>query len=154
MPDKINFSDFQKLDPPRLAESRREAGIRNKNITFATFQLLDIRIGTVIEASVPEWSHWVMKLIVDLGPEIGQKTVFAGIMKFYKPEELIGKQFPFVVNLEPKKMGPMGDFSEGMILAASDIENNEQKAMNNESEEEKPILLSPWEKLKTGAKIR
>lgn len=29
MADKISFSDFQKLDQPRLAESRREAGIRN-----------------------------------------------------------------------------------------------------------------------------
>jgi len=41
-------------------------------VPFSDFQKLDIRIGTVIEATVPEWSHWVMKLVVDLGPEIGE----------------------------------------------------------------------------------
>lgn len=141
MPDKINFSDFQKLDPPRLAESRHEAGIRKGIITFSDFSRLDIRIGTVIDASVPEWSHWVMKLVVDLGPEIGQKTVFAGIMKFYKPEELVGKQFPFVVNLEPKKMGPMGDFSEGMMIMA--VANDET-----------PVLFKLWKKVGNGTIVR
>ena len=36
-------------------------------VSFSDFQKLDIRVGTVIEAVVPEWSHWVMKLTVDLG---------------------------------------------------------------------------------------
>lgn len=156
MPDKINFSDFQKLDPPRLAESRHEAGIRKGIITFSDFSRLDIRIGTVIDASVPEWSHWVMKLVVDLGPEIGQKTVFAGIMKFYKPEELVGKQFPFVVNLEPKKMGPMGDFSEGMmIMAVTEKEEGKgKKEEGNEDEKEKPVLFKLWEKVPNGTIVR
>lgn len=110
-------------------------------IPFSDFQKLDIRIGTVVEASVPEWSHWVMKLIVDLGPEIGKRTIFAGIMKFYKPEELVGKQFPFVVNLEPKKIGPMGDFSEGMMIMA--VTNDET-----------PVLFKLWKKVGNGAKIR
>lgn len=127
MPDKINFSDFQKLD---------------------------IRIGMVVEATVPEWSHWVMKLAVDFGPEIGQKTVFAGIMKFYKPEELIKKQFPFVINLEPKKMGPMGDFSEGMmIMAVEETENRKQEAGNNEKIE-KPVLFKLWKKVGNGTIVR
>src|SRR3989304_10020704 len=90
----------------------------DKFISIVDFQKLDIRVGTVTKAEVPEWSHWVMKLTVDLGEEIEKKTVFAGIMKHYKPEEIEGKQFPFVVNLEPKKIGPEGDLSEGMRLAA------------------------------------
>ena len=114
MSDKVNFSDFQKLD---------------------------IRVGTVIEATVPEWSHWVMKLKVDLGSEIGERTVFAGIMKFYQPQDLIGKQFPFVVNLEPKKMGPMGDFSEGMMIMS---------VVNDET----PVLFKLWKKVPNGTKVR
>lgn len=78
------------------------------NISFDQFSQVDIRIGTVIKAEVPEWSHWVMKLTVDLGKEIGKRTIFAGIMKFFKSKDLEGKQFVFVVNLEPKKMGPGG----------------------------------------------
>ena len=87
-------------------------------ITFEDFNKVDIRMGTVVSADVPEWSHWVTKLTVDLGKEIGERIIFAGIMKYYKPEELIGKQFPFVVNITPKKIGSEGDYSNGMMLAA------------------------------------
>lgn len=116
----------------------------NPTIAFSDFQKLDIRVGTVIEATVPEWSHWVMKLRVDLGPEIGERIIFAGIMKFYKPEELVGKQFPFVVNLAPKKMGPEGDFSQGMMLAACDPEHPDDK----------PVFFKLWKKVPNGTTVR
>lgn len=89
-------------------------------VTVQDFQKLDIRMGTVTKAEVPGWSHWVMKLTVDLGPEVGERVIFAGLMKDYKVEDIEGKQFPFVVNMEPKKIGPEGDFSHGMMLAAGD----------------------------------
>ena len=60
-------------------------------VTFNQFSAVDIRMGTVTKADVPEWSHWVMRITVDLGPEIGEKKCFSGIMKFFKPEEFIGK---------------------------------------------------------------
>jgi len=68
-------------------------------VNFADFQKLDIRIGTVVSAEVPEWSHWVMKLTVDLGEEIGERTIFAGIMHFYKPSCLL------LLIWNPKKWG-------------------------------------------------
>lgn len=125
-------------------------------ISFSDFQKLDIRIGTVIEASVPEWSHWVMKLSVDLGPEIGRKTIFSGIIKFYKPEELIGKQFPCVVNLAPKNMGPMGDFSEGMMIMAVENEGtkDEGQRLKEDEENEEPVLFKLWKKVPNGTKVR
>lgn len=121
--------------------------------TFKDFQKLDIRIGTVTKAEVPEWSHWVMKLTVDLGEEIGERTIFAGIMKFYKPEEVEGKQFPFVANLEPKKIGPAGDYSQGMMMAAVSglIEPLE---VEGEEINEKPVFLTPYEKVKNGSVVR
>lgn len=121
-------------------------------ISYKDFQKLDIRIGTVKKAEVPDWSHWVMKLRVDLGGEIGERTIFAGIMHYYKPEELVGKQFPFVVNIEPKKIGPEGDWSEGMMMA---VEEKLKTPILVEDEEvyEKPILLSPWEEVSAGTRI-
>jgi len=116
------------------------------------FQKLDIRIGEVVEAVVPEWSHWVMKLTVDLGEEIGKRTIFAGIMHYYKPEELIGEQFPFVVNLEPKKIGPEGDYSQGMMMAA-DGKLDEPITIESEEVWEKPILLKPVTKVAPGTKL-
>lgn len=114
-----------------------------EKIDFDVFKRVDIRIGTVIQAEVPEWSHWVMKLKVDLGNEIGEKICFSGIMKFYKPEELVGRQFPFVVNLKPKRVGPEGEFSECMMIMA----------VPGEGEDVKPILFSPYKKVENGVRV-
>jgi len=112
-------------------------------VSIEDFQNLDIRIGTVTEAQVPEWSHWVIKMKVDLGDEIGVKQGFSGIMKFYKPEDLVGRQFPFIVNLEPKKIGPEKEPSEVMMLMA----------VPGETEEDKPILFNLSEKVPNGTKV-
>jgi methionyl-tRNA synthetase len=118
-------------------------------IPFDDFAKLDIRIGTIIKAEVPEWSHWVIKLEVDLGEEVGKRIIFAGLMKYFKPEELEGKQFPFVVNIKPKKIGPEGDNSDGMILAADLIEEGVE-----DEEGGRPILFSLQEKVPNGTKVR
>ncbi|MGD8744335.1 MAG: methionine--tRNA ligase [Candidatus Woesebacteria bacterium] len=122
-------------------------------VTFKDFKKLDIRIGTVVKAQVPDWSHWVIELDVDLGSDIGRRTVFAGLLGFYEAKDLEGRQFPFVVNLEPKKIGPKGDMSEGMMLAAS-MKLNEPVVIADEETDEKPILLTPSEKVPPGTKIR
>jgi methionyl-tRNA synthetase len=129
------------------------------NITYDQFQKLDIRVGTVVEAEVPTWSHWVLKMIVDFGPAFAKatagerkRTVFAGIMKFFKPDDLIGKQFPFVVNLEPKKIGPEGDMSEAMMLmAVPSRKASDGKAVPEE--DIKPVLFQLQEKVPNGTGI-
>jgi methionyl-tRNA synthetase len=136
------------------------------NITIDQFKELDIRIGTVVKAEVPSWSHWVMKMTVDIGPiEADTSTssgrsgrqkntivVFAGITHFYKVEELEGKQFPFIVNLEKKKIGPEGDFSEGMMLAA-DLKIDKPVKIGDEEIFDKPLLFSLSEIVPNGTKV-
>jgi methionine--tRNA ligase beta chain len=112
-------------------------------VSFDDFSKIDIRVGTVIKAEVPSWSHWVMKLTVDFGPGIGEKIIFSGIMKFYSPSELVDKQFPFVINLKPKKIGPEGDFSNGMLMAVA----------TGDTEEDKPILFNLKTKVENGSKV-
>lgn len=119
-----------------------------EEIAFDDFLKLDIRVGTVTEAVVPQWSHWVMKLTVDLGEEIGTRTIFSGIMNFYKAEELVGRQFPFIVNLKPKKIGPEGDFSNGMMLMATVPDES------GDPEKELPVLLNMDKKVPNGSKVR
>lgn len=114
------------------------------NITFDQFEKVDIRMGTVIKAEVPEWSHWVIRLEVDLGEELGTKKCFSGIMKFFKPEDLEGKQFPFVVNLEPRKIGPDKELSEAMMIMA----------VPKEDEETPTVLFNLPEKVPNGTKVR
>lgn len=122
------------------------------NISFKDFQKLDIRIGTVIKAEVPKWSHWVMKLTVDFGKDIGERIIFAGIMHFFDTEELENKQFPFVINIEPKNIGPEGDKSEGMLLAAIS-ESKKPLIIEGEEEKEKPVLFTLSEKVPNGTKV-
>ena len=110
------------------------------NITFGDFQKLDIRIGTVLKAEVPKWSHWVMRISVDFGSEIGKQIAFAGIMKFFNPKDLIGKQFPFIVNLEPKKIGPDKELSECMMIMA----------VEKDDEETPPVLFKLQKKVANG----
>lgn len=128
-------------------------------VTFEQFSVLDIRIGAIVKAEVPEWSHWVMKLTVDLGNDIGKRTVFAGIMKHYKPEEVEGKQAPFVVNLKPKRIGPAQEngeynYSEGMMLMASPSTQSGTGGQASEEDEEYPVFLNVGKKVPNGTKVR
>jgi tRNA-binding EMAP/Myf-like protein len=113
-------------------------------IPFADFEKVDIRMGTVTAADVPEWSHWVMRIKADLGPELGTKQCFSGIMKFFKPEDLIGKQYPFVVNIEPRKIGPDKELSEVMMIMA----------VPSEDEETPTVLFQLQDKVPDGTKVR
>lgn len=126
------------------------------SVTIKDFQKLDIRIGTAVKAEVPSWSHWVMKLKIDFGSEIGERTIFAGIMHFYKPEDLEGKQFPFIVNLEKKKIGPEGDFSEGMMLmcvASKKQMGLEPVKVEDEEVDEYPILFQIPQRVPNGTRV-
>jgi len=119
-------------------------------ISFDQFEQVDIRMGTVTKAEVPEWSHWVMRIEVDLGPEVGTKKCFSGIMKFFKPEDLIGKQFPFVVNLEPRKIGPEKELSEAMMIMASPGDDLPE----SEAENTAPVLFRLQKEVPNGTKVR
>lgn len=85
-------------------------------ITYEDFDKLEIRIGTITSATAPEWSQKLLRFEVDFGEEVGQRVIFSGIKQWYTPENFVGKQFPFLLNLAPKKMGP--EESQGMMLMA------------------------------------
>jgi methionyl-tRNA synthetase len=85
-------------------------------IEYADFDKTDLRIGKILECSIPEWSEKLVELKVDFGAEIGQKTIFAGIRKHFQPEQLVGKKCVFVANLAERKMGQ--GISQGMMLVA------------------------------------
>lgn len=89
-------------------------------IDYTDFAKVEFKIGEIREAvKVPE-SEKLIKMKVDFG-DIGEKTVFSGIYKWYKPEELVGKKTVFVMNMKPKKI--MGEISEAMIFAAESADD-------------------------------
>lgn len=86
-------------------------------IQYEDFAKLEIRIGTVRAVEpVPETDK-LLKCTIDFG-EFGERTIVSGIAQWKKPEDLVGKQLPYVFNLAPKML--RGVESQGMLLAASD----------------------------------
>ena len=88
----------------------------NNEITIDDFIKVEIKIGQVLSAEKIEGSDKLLKLSVDFGEET-PRQVLSGIAKFVEIEDLVGKKFPFVTNLAPRKM--MGLDSQAMILAGS-----------------------------------
>ncbi|MCK9393716.1 methionine--tRNA ligase subunit beta [bacterium] len=93
--------------------------VEDKKINFAQFEKIDLRIAKIIDAVALDGSDKLLKLNVEVGDETRQ--ILAGIGKFYKPEELIGKSIVIVANLEPRML--LGQESQGMVLAARDEQN-------------------------------
>jgi tRNA-binding protein len=82
-------------------------------IKIADLEKIDIRVGTILSVKNVTGSDKLLKLTVDLGND--HRTILAGMKQEREnPQELVGKQALFVVNLEPRKM--MGQSSEGMLF--------------------------------------
>jgi len=106
-------------------------------VSFEDFLRLDMRVGKVLEAEQIPGSRNLIKMIVDFGSEKRQSV--AGLLQYYKPEELLDKKFAFVLNLQRRKF--MGVESQCMILAAEDTKGN-------------VILMKPEKDVEIGSKIR
>ena len=106
-------------------------------ISYEDFAKLDIRVGRVTAAELIPETDKLIKCAVDFG-DLGIRTIVSGIAQWKKPEDLVGKQFPYVVNLAPRTL--RGIVSAGMLLATSD--------------EIGAVLLCPERELPPGTKLR
>ncbi len=126
-------------------------------VDFSDWEKLDLRVGKILKVEDIEGADKLYKLEVDLGKELGkskseistdsslkknpnQRTICAGIKKYYSKEELIGKKVIVFVNLKPRML--RGIESQGMLLAASD------------KDDKHVILISPESDIEVGSKIR
>jgi tRNA-binding protein len=90
-----------------------------EQISYADFEKVDIRVGTVRDARPLEGARKpALRLEIDFGPEIGVKKSSAQITVHYTPEALIGRQVAAVVNFPPRQIGKF--MSEVLTLGFPD----------------------------------
>lgn len=90
-------------------------------ITIDDLNKVQISIGTVLAAErVPETDK-LIKCTVDFGEEAGPRTIVSGVAAYATPESLVGRQFAYVVNLEPRVI--KGIESNGMLFAVGEGES-------------------------------
>jgi tRNA-binding protein len=107
-------------------------------ISWEDFEKIDIRTGTILEATVfAKARKPAYQLSVDFG-ELGIKKSSAQITVHYTPEALVGRQVIAVVNFPPKQIANF--ISECLVLGIYD-ENNDV------------VLLSPGKPVPNGLKI-
>jgi len=108
-------------------------------ITYDDFARVDIRVGTILEAAPLEGARKpAYRLLIDFGPEIGQRKSSVQITVHYQPGELIGHQVAGVVNFPPRQIGKF--MSEVLTLGFPD----ENGAV---------VLIAPDKKIPNGGKL-
>jgi methionyl-tRNA synthetase len=121
---------------PQPKPSQQGATTMQDTITIDEFKRLQIRIATVTAAEPVPKSTKLLKLTLDVGGET--RTIVAGIAEDYTPDQLVGKQIPVLVNLQPALI--RGIVSEGMMLAA-DVDG-------------RAVLLHPDREVPNGSIVR
>ena len=109
-------------------------------IQFEDFAKVDLRVAKIVKVEEIENADKLWKLTLDLGKELGKRTVCAGIKKHYSKEDLKGKKIIVVANLAPRML--RGIESQGMILAAVNKEETEV------------VLISPEKDIEVGSKVK
>ena len=90
-------------------------------VAFDDFEKIDIRVGHIKACEKVKKADKLLKFTLDDGSGT-DRTIVSGIAKYYKPEELIGKDVLFIANLAPRKL--MGIESQGMILSAENFDGD------------------------------
>ena len=141
---------FEKIEDDVIqAQLDRLAAIKEQNrlkawqpepqaapVDFDTFLKLDIRVGKVLECQAVPKADKLLRFLIDDG--MGTRTIVSGIAKYYKPEDLVGKQVCFIANFPPRKL--KGVESQGMILSAENPDGT-------------LTVISPADTLTPGSKI-
>jgi len=92
--------------------------IKTKEISWAEFEVIDIRVGTVLKAErFTKAIKPALKLLIDFG-DLGLLQSSAQITELHTPEDLLHKQILAVVNFPSKQIADM--MSECLVLGAVD----------------------------------
>ena len=111
-PGRRNFAPRARVylrEPPTMFTP---AGVK-PTVPMSVVESIDIRVGTIQAVDDIASSRKLLRLTVAFGDHT--RSILAGMKQERpNPQELVGKQALFVVNLEPRRMA--GELSEGMLF--------------------------------------
>lgn len=112
--DKTIEAQLEKLQATKAANEAENKKVepQKDTIEFDDFTKLDMRVGTILEATKIPKTKKLLQLKVDVGIDV--RTIVSGIAESFSPEEIIGQQVTVLCNLAPRKL--RGVESQGMIL--------------------------------------
>ena len=127
----------KKADTKKQGDKKMEPQTEGVVIDISEFGRVDIRVAKILTAEKVEGSEKLLQLQVDSG--LDERTIIAGIAKWYEPETLPGKKILLVANLKPATI--FKRTSHGMLLAA--------KAPGSD----RPVLIEVDDSIPAGAKL-
>ena len=104
---------FKKLDMKRVDEFKEKFDGTEKIDPWTNVEL---KVGKVLEVTNHPTAEHLYVEKVDIG-EDKPRTIASGLVKYFQPEEILGKQVLIASNLKAAELS--GVLSEGMILCAS-----------------------------------
>jgi tryptophanyl-tRNA synthetase len=118
-----------------VGKQRASTAAKPDNISFDDFSKLNMKIGTVLNASAVENSDKLIELKVNLGDE--SRTIITGMREFHEPSYFVGKQLPILANLKPQTF--RNKTSYGMLIAVEGQDG--------------PVLLVPEQEVVPGSPL-
>ncbi|MBQ2967467.1 MAG: methionine--tRNA ligase [Clostridia bacterium] len=101
--------------PAEPEEEQIEYPEFKEEIEFDEFLKMDLRVAKVLSCEEVPKANKLLKFNLKVGNE--ERVIVSGIKKWYKPEDLTGKNVLIIANLKPRKI--MSIESKGMILSAA-----------------------------------
>ena len=130
---------FARIDVKKFMDEfnkKKEKPKEEPKISIEDFSKVELKAGTVLKCEKHTKADRLLVFQIDFGNEVRQ--IVSGIAKFYKPEELVGKQIVAVTNLAPTTI--RGVESNGMILSC----DGGKKSL---------CVISPEKQMKNGSKV-
>ena len=136
--DEEITAQLEKLQATKTANEQANKVVEPQKeiIEFDDFTKLDIRIGTILEATKVPKTKKLLQLKVDVGIDV--RTIVSGIAESFNPEEIIGQQVTVLCNLAPITLRDVE--SQGMILMT-------------DTPDGKLAFVEPAEKIKNGGQV-
>ena len=108
-------------------------------VEFSNWQKIELRVAQIKNVEDIPGADKLYKLTVNIGEELGERVICAGIKEYYTKKELKDKKIVVFVNLKPRLM--KGIESQGMLLAAVSEDHS------------KVVLISPEKDIENGCRI-